>query len=310
MIITPWGAVLVGIVGSLGSVLGIKYSLPKLRRVLRIHDTRGVFANHGIPGIVSALASVLVALLASEANYGSNLYVLYPARAPVANTTKLEQLRKFSDVSAGKNRSGGVQAAYQLACLAVTVVVAVLGGLLTGCIIRMKFFEPVNVADAFDDHDDFEEQNCIDVVSSDAEYDDGDASSAKHHDVVRHGKRRCMTDASVAMSNHDDGIAGGQSVHSIVNNNSTHCLLNKNSTTTSNFSNVPAIRVTDEVEMSAMVGGEKLTSDTSNERQALLLEEENGAEVCLDERGLGPTLSEVDAHEQQTHEPIQSRDPV
>ena len=95
MSITPWGAVIVGIVGSLGSVLGYKYSLPKLRRRLKMHDTRGVFATHGIPGVLSALASILVALLVSESNYGSSLYLLYPARAPQANSTKLTELQKF-----------------------------------------------------------------------------------------------------------------------------------------------------------------------------------------------------------------------
>lgn len=187
MALTPWGAVIVGIVGALGSVLGYKYSVPKLRRVLKIHDTRGIQATHGIPGILSGVASILVALLADEARYESSLYTLYPARAPLKNSTQLLELQKFSPVPAGEGRKATFQALYQLACLGITIVLAIVGGLITGLIIRLKFFDPVSVNDAFDDHIDFEEKNCIDV-SSDVEFEDDD--DGKHHDVVQAKHRR------------------------------------------------------------------------------------------------------------------------
>lgn len=206
MSLTPWGAIIVGVVGALGSVLGYKYAVPKLRRRFKIHDTRGVQAAHGIPGILSGIASVLVAILANEEKYGVNLYTLYPARSPRDNSTQLLDLQKFAPIPAGDNRKGTIQALYQLATLAVTLLIAVCGGLLTGLVIRFQFFDPVSINDTFDDHDDFEEKNCIDM-SSDIEYlEDYDLGiDAETNNVtLRQSSRRCdqNSNASTPLQSH------------------------------------------------------------------------------------------------------------
>lgn len=189
MLLKPWYAIIIGVVGALSSVLTYKFIMPALRRHLKIHDTRGIHAAHGVPGIVSALASIVVAIMANESKFKASLYDMYPARVPKQNTTQYLELQKFSSFPPGEGRTALMQGMYQLGGLVCTLAVAIFGGVLTGFIIRIKFFEPVKVNDAFDDHVDFDEANCIDV-SSEPEYEDDDE---RHHDSI-HGTTRLIDD--------------------------------------------------------------------------------------------------------------------
>jgi len=270
MFLHPWGAVIVGIVGALGSVLGYKYFVPKLRRVFKIHDTRGVQAAHGVPGILSGVASILVALLADEKTYGSeSLYKLYPARAPIDNSTKFIQLKLIApSIPPGEDRKAHEQALYQMACLGITILLAVVGGLITGLIIRLSFFDPVSVNDAFDDHPDFEESNCIDV-SSDVEYDDDD-DHVKHHDVVVGTKPRChIPDSQHSLTNHTNNSRSSlvTSQHSLIPNQKSERNLVANHKAISQ-NHVPQIHIEMDVIKDAN-DEQQLLIDDSNERQSL-----------------------------------------
>jgi len=213
MMIRPWGAIIVGIIGALSSVMGYKYLVPALRRHLKIHDTRGIHAIHGLPGIVSGLGSIIAAILASENGYKMSLYDAFPARAPLANSTKFKSIqqialhRNLEPFLPGLDRTAAQQAIFQLAGVGMTIAVAIVGGLLTGIIINIRFFEPITVRDAFDDHIDFEETNCIDTAS-DIEFDDHD-DEEKFHDSIR-GHKRLLDD-----DRHSDIIADddNHSVH-------------------------------------------------------------------------------------------------
>lgn len=226
MSLTPWGAVIVGIVGALGSILGYKSAVPSLRRALKIHDTRGIQAVHGIPGILSGIASILVALLANEESYGSVLYKLYPARSPMKNTTKLMELQQFASIPPGEDRTASFQALFQLACLGITLVLAISGGLVTGLIIRLQFFDPVSVNDAFDDHDDFEERNCIDV-SYEIEFED-EEEEGKHHDVVVAGERRLKSNSSTPLQSEQNLVPNHK--HESTNDVELEVLIDKGET--------------------------------------------------------------------------------
>ncbi|XP_066924364.1 ammonium transporter Rh type B-like [Clytia hemisphaerica] len=186
LMVRPWGAIILGVLASLISILTYKYILPKLRRRFNIHDVRGVYATHGMPGIVSGLAAVVCAFLANEEHYGTSLYQLYPARVPSSNTTKYQDLIKIHpEIPASQGRSAYIQGAYQFGGLLVTVILALIGGLISGASIRVKFFEPLTAHDAFDDHADFQESTCIDVYTDDDFEDDGE----RHHDSIRGNKR-------------------------------------------------------------------------------------------------------------------------
>eukprot|EP00795_Rhopilema_esculentum_P017473 gene17473-9082_t len=132
MIIQPWGAVLMGLVASLISVIGYRYIQRKLERRFRIFDIRGVLAIHGFPGLLGAIASVIVTAMAKYGTYKTSLYRLYPAVTPTSNSTAYNELTQFEpDIPPGLNRSLGQQAAFQISGLFLSISVALLGGLIT-----------------------------------------------------------------------------------------------------------------------------------------------------------------------------------
>jgi len=58
---------------------------------------------------------------------------LYPARAPASNTTKYMDLLKINpNAQPGDDRSGYIQGAYQFGGIAVTFLLALIGGVLSG----------------------------------------------------------------------------------------------------------------------------------------------------------------------------------
>lgn len=67
-----------------------------------------------------------------------SLYLQFPARAPHSNSSALNDVNEvLMFLEPGDNRSALQQAGYQLAALMVTLVVAIVGGLLTGSQIFM-----------------------------------------------------------------------------------------------------------------------------------------------------------------------------
>ncbi|KAL9969465.1 hypothetical protein ACROYT_G021685 [Oculina patagonica] len=152
MIIQPWGAVLIGFVSGALSTTSFKYIQPWLIRKLKVHDTCGVNSLHGIPGILGAVAGAISASIASYKQYKTSLYTIFPARAPVLNSTQYFELVKFDpDAGDGLGWSAGKQAAFQFAALVVTLALALFGGLLTGVIVKQPFFDPLREEALYDD---------------------------------------------------------------------------------------------------------------------------------------------------------------
>ena len=60
-----------------------------------------------------------------------SLYLIFPERAP-SNASLLTVDEVLLGVEAGSGRHAGTQAGFQLALLVTTLVISVLGGLLTG----------------------------------------------------------------------------------------------------------------------------------------------------------------------------------
>ena len=69
------------------------------------------------------------------------MYVFYPARAPKVGTP--EYLSLTGSVPAGEGRTALEQSGYQLAALGVTLGVAIVGGLITGFILKLPIFEQI-----------------------------------------------------------------------------------------------------------------------------------------------------------------------
>lgn len=104
---------------------------------------------------MSGIASAVVAGVASLDNHhGNRLYIFYPSRIPAANSTEYLEggLADTEFVNGGLGRTAAQQAGFQLATLAQTIGFAVLGGILTGFLLRLPVFEQIeDVESLYDD---------------------------------------------------------------------------------------------------------------------------------------------------------------
>jgi len=141
LMIQPFGAMIVGAVAGVISVVGYKYITPFLARKLRIHDTCGVNNLHGMPGILAAIIGAILCGFASKETYGHNLYEVFPAM-------------KYDAILNPEPRTAWGQTGYQFAGLGVTLAMAIGGGLLTGVILRLPIWIQLN-EDSIHDDDDF-----------------------------------------------------------------------------------------------------------------------------------------------------------
>jgi len=77
IIAQPFGAMIAGFVVGCISAFGFSYLSAFVKKHLLLHDTCGVLNLHGIPGVIGALISAIIAYRA-PANFGSNLAIEYP----------------------------------------------------------------------------------------------------------------------------------------------------------------------------------------------------------------------------------------
>uniref|UniRef100_A0A8C2A842 Rh family, B glycoprotein (gene/pseudogene) n=1 Tax=Cyprinus carpio TaxID=7962 RepID=A0A8C2A842_CYPCA len=132
MMLTPFGSMIVGFLAGTISVLGYKYLTPVLESKLKIQDTCGIHNLHGMPGVLGAVVGSVTAALASPEVYGHGLQ------------------RVFADVETGKwnpQSKGGFQAI----SLAVTLGMALFGGLITGLILKLPIYGAPPDTQCFED---------------------------------------------------------------------------------------------------------------------------------------------------------------
>jgi len=122
-------AMIIGAFAGTISVLGFKFLQPYLEKKIGLHDTCGVHNLHGMPGIIGGIASAIAAGASSYTTYGNQLYVLFP---------------EIKDGRSSINQGG-----YQILCLAITLVLAILSGTFSGYIVKWttmpsdKYFQDV-----------------------------------------------------------------------------------------------------------------------------------------------------------------------
>ncbi|TDG53307.1 hypothetical protein AWZ03_000122 [Drosophila navojoa] len=126
------GAVLIGIIAGTISVLGYRYLTPWLTNNLRLHDTCGVHNLHGMPALISAIASAIYASLVTVDSYQSELQDIFPAMVDNNGTT--------TKIMGGLGRNASSQAGYQLFGIALTLIIATGGGILTGAALKYASF--------------------------------------------------------------------------------------------------------------------------------------------------------------------------
>lgn len=99
---------------------------------------------HIIPGLIAGLVSAIFAITSTQGEYGDELHRIYVARTPASET--------MPNGDAGFERSGAIQAAFQLAGVGITLGVAVVFGGLTGLFLRLPIFEQLDKeVEMFDD---------------------------------------------------------------------------------------------------------------------------------------------------------------
>ncbi|XP_027004643.1 ammonium transporter Rh type B [Tachysurus fulvidraco] len=120
MMLTPFGSMIVGFLAGTISVLGYKYLSPVLESKLKIQDTCGVHNLHGMPGVLGAVVGSITAAAASTSVYGNGLADVFPGIT--------------------KDYTVSNQAVMQIISLAVTLGMALLGGLIVGFILKLPIY--------------------------------------------------------------------------------------------------------------------------------------------------------------------------
>ncbi|XP_021705382.1 ammonium transporter Rh type A isoform X2 [Aedes aegypti] len=137
LLIHPFGAIMVGVIAGVISVLGYRFLTPAMLSSLRISDTCGVNNLHGMPALLSAVFSAIYASLATTETYGNTLTTIFPA---MKQNSTLSEEDMHEMVIGGYGRSAAKQGAFQLFAILLTVVIAIVGGLFTGLVLRHRFF--------------------------------------------------------------------------------------------------------------------------------------------------------------------------
>ncbi|XP_063055383.1 ammonium transporter Rh type B [Engraulis encrasicolus] len=121
MMLTPYGSMIVGFLAGVISVLGYAFITPALESKLKVQDTCGVHNLHGMPGVLGAIVGAITASTATREIYGGGLEDVFPS---VADGTW----------------DASTQGVRQAISLAVTLGIALLGGLITGFILKLPIY--------------------------------------------------------------------------------------------------------------------------------------------------------------------------
>ncbi|XP_055310101.1 ammonium transporter Rh type A isoform X2 [Sitodiplosis mosellana] len=149
LLISPHGALLIGTISAIISVFGYRYLTPLLMSKLRIHDTCGVHNLHGLPAVLSAAFSIFYAWIASIDNYKDSLMDIFPALNHKNSTYALEH--NTTRIVGGFGRTVAEQAGYQALGIVSTIIVAVIGGLITGMILNLPMMRNLKKEEHHDD---------------------------------------------------------------------------------------------------------------------------------------------------------------
>ncbi|XP_055911608.1 ammonium transporter Rh type B isoform X3 [Eupeodes corollae] len=139
LLIGPHGALLIGILSGVVSVFGYRYLSPAITDKLRLHDTCGVHNLHGMPAVLSAIASAIYASMVTQDAYKTSMAEIFPA---MADASKMNG--NSSEPLGGYGRTALQQGGYQLLGIGVTVIIAIVGGLLTGVLLKAISFKKID----------------------------------------------------------------------------------------------------------------------------------------------------------------------
>ncbi|XP_017784382.1 PREDICTED: ammonium transporter Rh type A isoform X2 [Nicrophorus vespilloides] len=128
LMVQPFGALIIGSMAGVLSVIGYCFITPWVDNKLKVKDTCGVHNLHGMPALLAGAGGALFAFLASEDSYKMGLYQIFPAMA----SPDLKATDEYPLLEGGLGRTSAQQAGYQLAALGCTLGIAIVSGLFTG----------------------------------------------------------------------------------------------------------------------------------------------------------------------------------
>ncbi|VDI41060.1 Hypothetical predicted protein, partial [Mytilus galloprovincialis] len=152
MPLNPWGALVIGCLAGLLSTIGFRLITPCLSSKIKLHDTCGVHNLHGMPGVLAGIASSVLAALSSYEKWGDSVFVIFHGRAPAFNSAEYKHYHDTNSTwEPGLGRSGVEQGGYQMVALIITLAIALVGGTITGFILKLPVCDRPDGDSLFDD---------------------------------------------------------------------------------------------------------------------------------------------------------------
>ncbi|MBN3319461.1 RHAG protein, partial [Atractosteus spatula] len=135
MAIGPFGAMLIGLTAGIISTVGFKFLTPVFSSKLGIQDTCGVHNLHGMPGILGGIAGIIAVALGAKSSFSS-----------------VQMLRfNLQVMKTGSKTSLFNGVCIKMAALASSVGIAIVGGAVTGLIMKLPFLGQPPDQNCFDD---------------------------------------------------------------------------------------------------------------------------------------------------------------
>ncbi|XP_015685506.1 ammonium transporter Rh type C-like, partial [Protobothrops mucrosquamatus] len=135
MMLTPYGALIVGFICGIVTTTGYVYITPFLDAKLHIQDTCGVHNLHGMPGLIGGIVGAVTAAAATEGVYG-----------------KKGLTNMFDFTGEYQDRTPSIQGGFQAAGIAVSLAMALVGGAIVGGILKLPFFGDPTDENCFEDN--------------------------------------------------------------------------------------------------------------------------------------------------------------
>ncbi|XP_078283536.1 ammonium transporter Rh type C-like 2 [Rhinoraja longicauda] len=151
MMLTPYGALIVGAISGTISTLGFIYLSPLLEKHLHIQDTCGVHNLHAMPGLIGAIVGAVTAAAATEGVYSRDGLIA-----------------AFGFEGRFEGRTPSMQGGFQAAALCVTLLISLAGGIVVGFILKLPIWGDPPDENCFEDEVYWEvpEDSLYTVVSS------------------------------------------------------------------------------------------------------------------------------------------------
>ncbi|XP_026565192.1 ammonium transporter Rh type C [Pseudonaja textilis] len=135
MMLTPYGALIVGFICGIVTTIGYVYITPFLDTRLHIQDTCGIHNLHGMPGLIGGIVGAVTAAAATETVYG-----------------KKGLINMFDFTGEYRDRTPSIQGGFQAAGIAVSLAMAFVGGSIVGGILKLPFFGDPTDENCFEDN--------------------------------------------------------------------------------------------------------------------------------------------------------------